>query len=66
MDDVAAELSAATGRSIEYVPGTIEQFVADVAADGIPREDAQPLAELFETILDGRNASLTDDLATVL
>ena len=66
MDDVAGELSAATRREIEYVPGTPEEFVADVEADGIPREDAEPLAELFETILDGRNASLTDDLAAVL
>lgn len=28
MHDVAAELSAATGRSIDYVPGTPEEFVA--------------------------------------
>mgnify|MGYP001232349394 CR=1 FL=1 len=64
--DVAAELSDATGDSIRYVPSTADEFVSDVALDGIPREDAQPLAELFETVLDGRNSSLTDDLEYAL
>lgn len=66
MDDVAEELSTATGRRIEYVPGTPEQFVAAVEADGVSREDAEPVAELFESILDGRNASMTEDLAAAL
>ncbi|WP_167138498.1 NmrA family transcriptional regulator [Diaminobutyricimonas sp. TR449] len=64
--DVADELSRATGRSIEYVPSTPAEFVADVAADGIPSEEAAPLAELFESILDGRNESLTGDLEAAL
>ncbi len=66
LHDVAAELSTATGRRIEYVAGTPSDFVEDVAADGIPREEAEPLAELFESILDGRNASVTGDLAAAL
>lgn len=66
MCDVAAEISAATGHRIDYVPSTPEEFVADVSLDGIPRDDAQPLAELFESILDGRNASVTDDLEAAL
>lgn len=66
MHDVAAEISVAAGRHIEYVPSTAEEFVADVARDGIPYDDARPLAELFETILDGRNASVTADLELAL
>lgn len=66
MDDVAAEISAATGRQILYSPSTAGEFVADVALDGIPREEATPLAELFESILDGRNASVTTDLESAL
>jgi len=66
MHDVAAELSRATGRTIEYTPSSAEQFVRDVALDGVPREEAEPLAELFETVLDGRNASLTTTVQTVL
>lgn len=66
MLEVADEISAATGRHIEYAPSTAEEFVADVALDGIPHQDARPLAELFESILDGRNASVTDDLERAL
>ncbi|MET4004371.1 uncharacterized protein YbjT (DUF2867 family) [Arthrobacter sp. UYCu511] len=66
MYDVAAEISAASGRHIDYSPSTAEEFVTDLAQDGIAHEDAQPLAELFESILDGRNASLTDDLESAL
>jgi uncharacterized protein YbjT (DUF2867 family) len=63
---VAAELSAATGRSVVFEPATPADFAADVARDGIPVEDALPLAGLFTDILDGRNASLTPDLRVAL
>jgi uncharacterized protein YbjT (DUF2867 family) len=64
--DVAEELSAAAGRLIEYSPSTADDFVDDVAQDGIPPEDAQPLAGLFTTVLDGRNSSITPDLELAL
>jgi uncharacterized protein YbjT (DUF2867 family) len=63
---VAAELSAATGRSIVFEPATPADFAADVALDGIPVGEALPLAGLFTEILDGRNASLTPDLRDAL
>jgi uncharacterized protein YbjT (DUF2867 family) len=66
LQDVADELSAATGRQIEFVPCTAEQFADDLAHDGIPAEEALPLAGLFTEILDGRNASSTSDLARAL
>ena len=62
----ADELSAATGRPIEFVPCTTQEFAADLVPEGIPTEEAMPLAELFSEILDGRNASLTTDLARAL
>lgn len=37
-----------------------------MAIDGLPPECAEPLSQLFEAILDGRNASVTADLETVL
>ncbi len=64
--DVAAELSAATGRPVEFVPCSVQEFAADLAHDGIPAAEAVPLAGLFTEILDGRNATLTGDLARVL
>lgn len=66
MHDVAAEISTATGRRIAYAPSTAEEFVADLALDGIPNDDAQSLAVLFEEILDGRNSSVTTDLESAL
>jgi uncharacterized protein YbjT (DUF2867 family) len=64
--EIADELSAATGRPVEFVPCTAQEFAADLVPDGIPIEEAMPLAELFAEILDGRNASLTTDLARAL
>jgi uncharacterized protein YbjT (DUF2867 family) len=64
--EVAAELSAAVGRPVEFVPCSAQEFAADLAADGIPAEEAEPLAGLFTEILDGRNATLTPDLARAL
>ncbi len=64
--EVAAELSLATGRPVEFVPCTAQEFAADLAPDGIPAEDALPLAGLFTEILDGRNATLSTDAAQAL
>lgn len=66
MHEVAAGISEAVGRDVEYVPSTAAEFVADVARDGVPHDEALPLAELFESILDGRNASITTDLESAL
>lgn len=64
--EIAAELSAATGRPVEFVPCSAQEFAADLAPDGIPAEEAVSLAGLFTEILDGRNASMTTDLARAL
>jgi uncharacterized protein YbjT (DUF2867 family) len=64
--EVAAELAAAAGRPVEFVPCSVREFAADLAPDGIPGEEAVPLAGLFAEILDGRNAALTADLAWAL
>ena len=66
LHDVAAELSAATGRQIVFVPCTAGEFATDLANDGIPAGEALPLAELFTEILDGRNSSVSAHLAQAL
>ena len=66
LPEVAAELAAATGRRIEFEQCSPEEFVADLGNDGVPAEDAFPLAELVTEIFDGRNASLTPDLRAAL
>ncbi|MGW2562334.1 NmrA family NAD(P)-binding protein [Streptomyces sp. NPDC001514] len=64
--DVAAELAAATGRRIEYVPVSGDDYVAMLQELGFPAEDAQWLTELFTMLMDGHNAHLTDGVQRVL
>lgn len=64
--DIAAELSKATGRDIEYVDVPHEAFVTQVAESGAPQEVAWMLDYLFSTVLDGRNAHLTDGIQRAL
>ena len=64
--DVAEELSKATGRNIRYVEVPHEAFVAEVAESGAPQEVAWMLDYLFSTVLDGRNAHLTDGIQRAL
>ena len=64
--DVAAELSRATGREIAYVDIPHEAFVAEVTRSGAPQDVAWMLDYLFSTVLDGRNAHLTDGIQRAL
>lgn len=66
MADVAADLSKATGREISYVDVPHEGFVAEVANSGVPKEVVWMLDYLFATVLDGRNAHLTDGIQRAL
>jgi uncharacterized protein YbjT (DUF2867 family) len=64
--DAAAEISKATGRHIEYVPVSPEEYAATAAGHGVPAELATFLTELFTEVLDGRNAHLTDGVQRAL
>lgn len=63
----AAEiLAAAIRRPVAFEPVDVPTFVEDLAADGVPAYEAEPLAHLFTDILDGRNASLADGVQVLL
>ncbi|MFF1252608.1 NmrA family transcriptional regulator [Pseudarthrobacter sp. NPDC058329] len=62
----AAILAHACDRPITFEEVDVPTFVHDLAADGVPAQEAEPLARLFTEILDGRNASITDDIAQLL
>lgn len=64
--DIATELSQATGREIEYIPVPHDAFVAGVKESGAPQEVVWMLDYLFNTVLDGRNAHLTDGIQRAL
>jgi hypothetical protein len=56
----------AAGRPVEYVPVTVDGFVAGAVGAGVPAEVAEPLGELFATVLDGRNARPAGGVAEAL
>lgn len=64
--DVAADISAATGRTISYVDVPHDAFVTGIADSGAPKDVVWMLDYLFSTVLDGRNASLTDGVQRAL
>ncbi|MEU5714208.1 NmrA family NAD(P)-binding protein [Streptomyces sp. NPDC020403] len=61
-DDVARELSAATGRTITYIPVSIDDYRAALRELGEPEE----FADLFTLIVDGRNASVVHGVREAL
>ena len=64
--EIAAEISEATGREIEYVPISVEQFAAEAAEQGLPAEVIELLTYLLGEVLDGRNAATTDGVRRAL
>jgi uncharacterized protein YbjT (DUF2867 family) len=64
--EVAAEIAAATGRDIRYVPISLEEHAAEAAEHGVPPEVVDLLTYLFSEVVDGRNASSTDDVRRAL
>lgn len=64
--DVASDISAATGREISYVDVPHDAFVSGIAGSGAPKEVVWMLDYLFSTVLDGRNATLTDGVQRAL
>jgi uncharacterized protein YbjT (DUF2867 family) len=56
--DAAAEIAAAIGRPVPYVAVTPTEYASEAVAQGVPAEEAGPMAELFARVLDGHNAYL--------
>lgn len=65
-NEIADELTKATGRPIQYIPVTGEEYAAMAIEHGVPAEEVAALTELFETVLDGRNAHLADGVQRAL
>ena len=66
LGEVAAELSAATGREIVYVDAPHAEFMSVIEKSGAPPEVVWMLDYLFSTVLDGRNASIKDGVFRAL
>ncbi|WP_328455386.1 NmrA family NAD(P)-binding protein [Amycolatopsis sp. NBC_00438] len=64
--DAAADISAASGRDVRYVPVSAEDYAAAAVGYGVPADEVGALTELFTRVLDGRNESVTHDVERVL
>ncbi len=64
--EISDELSHAIGREIEYMQIPLETFVGAIADSGAPKEVVWLMDYLFTTVLDGRNAYLTDGIQRAL
>ncbi len=60
------EISTVTGRDVQYVQIPADAFSAGIAEAGLPKDVAWLLDYLFETVLDGRNAYLSDGVQRAL
>ena len=66
LDEAAATLSEAIGKHVAYQQVSVGQFADQLGRLGVPREDGIWLGELFQGLLDGRNAHPTDAVERVL
>ncbi|GAA4010990.1 NAD(P)H-binding protein [Streptomyces plumbiresistens] len=64
--EAVAEISEASGVKVTYTPVPVRAYGETLAGFGVPPEEVQLLIEVFEGLMDGRNARLTDDVRQVL
>ncbi|ARQ72171.1 NAD(P)H-binding protein [Streptomyces marincola] len=64
--EVAAEISAAAGREVRYVPLTHEEFAAELVADGWDETDAQTWAEALSPLRRGLDEHVSDGVRRAL
>jgi len=61
-DEMAADVSAAIGRAVSYVPITSEQFVGSLTSMGMPAWMADGLDELYAFYRTGAGSKVTADV----
>ncbi|MFJ8544798.1 NmrA family transcriptional regulator [Streptomyces sp. NPDC093586] len=64
--EAVGEIAKETGRALTYRAVPSHEYGEILAAFGIPEEEAAFLLELFGSLLDGRNAHLSDGVRQVL
>ena len=65
-EEVAAELSAASGREIRFTRIPVEAFMAGMLEAGVPQDEADLVTWLFTNVLDGRNTRPQDGVQRAL
>lgn len=60
------QIAAASGRRIEFIPVTLDDYRAELIRQQLPAEYVDLVMYLFGTILDGRNTPVTDGVTKAL
>lgn len=64
--EAVAEIAAATGEPLTYTPVSAREYGGILTGVGVPAEEAAFLVGLFGSLLDGRNAHLSDGVREIL
>jgi len=64
--ETVGEIARATGREITYTPISQEAFISALTEQDVPADFVVLLSYLFNEVLDGRNAHLTDGVRCAL
>ncbi|MDN3021714.1 NmrA family transcriptional regulator [Streptomyces sp. S.PB5] len=64
--EAVGEIAEVTGRELTYTPVPARDYGEALTGFGVPPQEAGFLVEVFEGLLDGRNARLTDGVREVL
>jgi uncharacterized protein YbjT (DUF2867 family) len=64
--ELAREISRAAGREVRFVQISKQAFAQAIAESGVPDDISWLLNYLFETVLDGRNAYVSDGVRRAL
>lgn len=64
--EAVAEIGAAAGRELSYVPVPVREYGERLAGLGVPPREVELLVDVFATLLDGRNERLSDGVERVL
>src|SRR5690606_3892878 len=65
-EEVTEMIAEASGRSIEYMQISTQEFIAGLEQQNLPEGFTNLLIELFTQVLDGRNSVVTDGVKRVL
>ena len=61
-----AEIAAAAGRPIRYLPVSLEEYASLLIENQVPADYVKMLTDVFTEVLDGRNAHLSDGVQRAL
>ncbi|MER5711337.1 NAD(P)H-binding protein [Streptomyces sp. NPDC053253] len=64
--EAVAEISAATGRPLRYVPLSSGEFIAELVGEGWPAAEAEDYAEAVSPIRRGMDSGISDGVRRVL